>query len=141
MPRSRRWLCCSLGFEEIDIADIPDVPDLPRAVVGQPGSGKVPSRLIVSVISSGHGPVPGASQAPLACGRDELGSGTEQPQPPTAAATGKPRSVASGARQRDGGGGGRAGTTAVTSSPHRSYPGCWIQDRRSETGRGLGHRR
>lgn len=56
-------------------------------------------------------PVAAESQAPLACGRDELGSGGEQPQPPTAAATGKSRSAASGSRQRDGGGAGRAGTS------------------------------
>jgi hypothetical protein len=86
-------------------------------------------------------PVAGASQVPLPCGRDELGSGGEQPQPPAAAATGKRRSVASGARQRDGGGAGPADTTAVTSSPHRSYPGGRTQDRPSETGRGLGRRR
>ncbi|MFF2134091.1 sigma factor-like helix-turn-helix DNA-binding protein, partial [Streptomyces olivochromogenes] len=49
-------------------------------------------------------PVAGESRAPLACGRDELGSGGEQPQPPAPAATGKSRSVASGSRQRDGGG-------------------------------------
>ncbi len=56
-------------------------------------------------------PVAGESQAPLAGGRDEVGSGGEQPQPPTAAATGKSRSAASGSRQRDGGGAGRAGTS------------------------------
>lgn len=33
-------------------------------------------------------PVAGESRAPLACGRDELGSGGEQPQPPAPAATG-----------------------------------------------------
>lgn len=41
-------------------------------------------------------PVAGESRALLACGRDELGSGTEQPRPPAAAATGKSRSVAPG---------------------------------------------
>lgn len=71
----------------------------------------------------------------------QLGSGGEQPQPPTAAAIGKPRSMASGSGQRDGGGAGRPAPVAVTSSPHRSLSGCWTQDRPSETGRGLGHRR
>jgi hypothetical protein len=37
-------------------------------------------------------PVAGESQAPLACGRDELGSGGGQPQPPTAAASSTSRS-------------------------------------------------
>lgn len=141
LPRSGRWLCCSSGSEEIDIADIPDVPDLPPAVVGQPGSGKVPSRLIVSAISSVHGrwranrrrrwravamrwaaaensrSLPRqqrpASQGPRLPGRDSV----------TALVPARPAPV------------------AVTSSPHRSLPGCWIQDRPSETGRGLGHRR
>jgi hypothetical protein len=40
LPRSGRWLCCSSGFEEIDIADILDVADLPGLLSVSLGPGR-----------------------------------------------------------------------------------------------------
>ncbi|MEU0817473.1 hypothetical protein [Streptomyces mirabilis] len=40
LPRSGRWLCCSSGFEEIDIAEIPDVADLPGLLSVSLGPGR-----------------------------------------------------------------------------------------------------
>ncbi|KAF5992703.1 hypothetical protein BOG92_013460 [Streptomyces sp. WAC00263] len=40
LPRSGRWLCCSSGFEEIDIAEILDVADLPGLLSVSLGSGR-----------------------------------------------------------------------------------------------------
>jgi len=136
----RRWLCCSSGFEKIDIADIPDVPDLPRAAFGQPGPWKVPSRLIVSVISSVHGQWRAHRRCrwravAMSWAAAENSRSLPQQQRPASRGPWLPGRNSVTAMVPVG-----PAPVAVTSSPHHSHPGCWIQDRPSETGRGLGHR-